>query len=961
MSTRKLMSASFANLLIPISGLLVSPFLSRELGPDGRGLYAALTLPIVVCGWIGTFGLQDALSFHLRKGLLASRQAARVSLIAVVPLGLLGLALLGVLGAVVFAADQPHYTMFLTLSLLAPLHILANLFIGALTGASDIRGVNMVKVVPALIRTVVVIFACLAFDLSAYWASLLFLLSVIAGVVIGLARLRVSPGADDSSDEDTTDTGDREPDGIPTRSIVAYSLTCLPGVLAAISSARLDQIIGLPVIGARELGYYAVAVSVAEIPMVIATAARTVLMGRSATADPQEATQIARLAVFVSVIACGLLAVTAAVAVPIVFGRAFAPSVLPTVILCAGTVLYTGMLIFSAVLLVNDRPGWSSASLVSGSVSGLVLLFVLAPLGAVGAAIASVVGYGVSLVVAALLVRRTDGPSLRMLTVPYPEDVRLIAGKVQQLTTSGPLAPAVGWLRRVGPGTVGAALLITLAWFRVLGPHLLAVTTGGRPEFNSRTESPAEVVDLAGDVLSLAFLGVALAMIGYGLWRRPRPTQKRWLPAVLAPLAGIALAGLLAGDRPGLVTLALPIAAVAIWVLPPRPAVLGVFGLVGGVTAVVSVLLAAIRPDLGLLSGEDSGAKEGFLGGLLTGPFPHSNVLGISLTLAVPFILAIASRSIRWPVLAVTLFAIYWTGSRTNQLAIVVVVVSYLTIRLLLLRRPRLLPWLLAVPAIGALGLTIVVPLSTSNPAAFTDRGRIWSALLNGWEQRPVWGWGTVYFDRPEIADELGGNFNHGHNVMVQLLIVGGLVSALLFGLLCLAAWHRAVRLLNGGAYSAVLFLIALGMLSWLEASHVATTLAGYATWLPLMMIMRLGDHPPAETAADAADKRPSQDFDRSQDTEPGPAGLIPRSATPTGTGGDRWLSQAEHRQPVRSAGAGVYLSHSYPDSDGNADQAVAAGPDSGIPDRYRPDSGPARSAGTTLETEKPARLASEQ
>jgi O-antigen/teichoic acid export membrane protein len=415
MSTRKLAAASLANLLIPISGLLVSPFLSRELGPENRGLYAALTLPIVVYGWLGTFGLQDALSFHVRSGALTRRAAAKVTLVASVPLGLLSIVFLGVLGMFIFANNPDQYRQFMILAILAPLQVTANLLIGSLTGASDIKGVNLVKVVPALARTGLVIFACLAFDLDAFWAGLLFLVTTAFGLVPGLRRLRA-----------TTDDQDRQAGPIPTRTLFTYAMACLPGSLAAVSSARLDQVVGLPLIGAKELGYYAVAVSVAEIPMVIATAARTVLLGKPTTTDPRRATQVARLAVAASVVACGFLALIAKVAVPFVFSAAFAPAVTPTVILCLATVLYTCMTLFTAVLLANNKAGWSSTALVSGSAVGVALLFALAPLGAVGAALASLGGYGVSVGVAAVALRGLAAtPTLRMLTVLYRDDVVL--------------------------------------------------------------------------------------------------------------------------------------------------------------------------------------------------------------------------------------------------------------------------------------------------------------------------------------------------------------------------------------------------------------------------------------------------------------------------------------------------------------------------------------------------------
>lgn len=431
MSTKRLASASIANLVIPLSGLVISPFLSRALGPDGRGLYAALTLPIVVCGWLGTFGLQDALSFHLRNDKLSRRNAGTVTLLAAVPLGLVGIAGMALLGLFVFRGQAHHYGQFLVLALFAPVHIVANLLIGSLSGSSDLRGVNLVKVVPALVRTALVVSACLAFNVNAFVAALLFMVTMVPGVLVGFARLR-------RPDE----PGRRVEAGIPARSLATYSLACLPGVLAAVSSARLDQIIGLPVIGPAQLGYYAVAVSVAEIPMVIATAARTLLLGRATSDDPVAATRVARVALIVSVATCGLLAMVSRFAVPFVFGDRFGPSVTPTVILCLATVLYTGMVLLTAVLLAHGSAAWSSAALVIGSLVGVGLLFVFAPWGATGAACASLVGYGVSWAVAAWAVWKRRTPyTLRMLSLPYREDVSLVRARVARVLARRPAQP----------------------------------------------------------------------------------------------------------------------------------------------------------------------------------------------------------------------------------------------------------------------------------------------------------------------------------------------------------------------------------------------------------------------------------------------------------------------------------------------------------------------------------------
>src|SRR5262249_35918667 len=137
-----------------------------------------------------TLGLQDALSFHARNGELSKRNAWRVNLVASLPLGIIGILAMAVLGLFIFKDGRSDYAQFLVLALFAPIHIVSNTLIGSLTGASDVRGVNLVKVVPAILRTAVVVFACLAFDLSAFVAALLFMITMVPGAILGFLRLR---------------------------------------------------------------------------------------------------------------------------------------------------------------------------------------------------------------------------------------------------------------------------------------------------------------------------------------------------------------------------------------------------------------------------------------------------------------------------------------------------------------------------------------------------------------------------------------------------------------------------------------------------------------------------------------------------------------------------------------------------------------------------------------------------
>jgi O-antigen ligase len=204
------------------------------------------------------------------------------------------------------------------------------------------------------------------------------------------------------------------------------------------------------------------------------------------------------------------------------------------------------------------------------------------------------------------------------------------------------------------------------------------------------------------------------------------------------------------------------------------------------------------------------------------------------------------------------LLALAWTGARTAQLAVAAVLLVHLLIRYAP-RRWRGSAGLLSAPVVAGFALVVVVPPLTRDPDGFTRRGRIWQALLDLWADRPLLGWGPDVFDRPELAVALGGRFTHGHNVLVHLLVVGGLAAAVLFAGLVALAWRQSLTLARAGRPAPVLFLVALALVSLLEASHVSTTLAGYLSWLPLVLIVRLGlsrsAAPPDEGRAEPTQK----------------------------------------------------------------------------------------------------------
>jgi O-antigen/teichoic acid export membrane protein len=411
---KPLVKMAAGNVVGPATAIVVSPVLARSLGVDGRGVYAALTMPILMLGIVGTFGVQDGLAYAVAQRGLSPRRAFRY-LWSTLPLASAAtMAAAAAIGFLLFH-NEPGGVLrsFLILTLALPLQIAYNMAIGIATGSADVSGVNGARIAPTIVRAVVVVTLCLTITISALVAAAVLILSASIGltwVLIG-CRHRDAPEVDAEL-------------AFPRVAMVKFSVTAFPGVLAGVSTARLDQIIGLPLIGAKQLGLYAVAVSLAEFPMVFGTAARSALLGMRAEAIiGTEGQQLIRRVTGAVAVGAAVMGLATWRLVPIVFGREFSGVVIPALILLGATVIYTVANCLSAALLALGNPSGQSRALLIGAVVSVGSLVGLRSYGATGASIASAIGYVVTAGMCFTLLRQDHGFSLRSAILPTRADV----------------------------------------------------------------------------------------------------------------------------------------------------------------------------------------------------------------------------------------------------------------------------------------------------------------------------------------------------------------------------------------------------------------------------------------------------------------------------------------------------------------------------------------------------------
>jgi O-antigen ligase len=192
-------------------------------------------------------------------------------------------------------------------------------------------------------------------------------------------------------------------------------------------------------------------------------------------------------------------------------------------------------------------------------------------------------------------------------------------------------------------------------------------------------------------------------------------------------------------------------------------------------------------------------------------------------------VLLVRRRPVAWLLGAAVLAALVWTASRSSLAAALAALGCAAALRLL----PQ---GLRVAAATGALlvsvGTVVALPLVTSAPTAFSNRGLIWNLSLATVETSPLTGHGAAYYSTVgQYVNPLPRTAYHGHNEFVHVLVTGGVAYLVLLGVLLAVAVVHALRHLNtapdteldtgqiGGTLYPVTQIVALAVSCTLEVS----------------------------------------------------------------------------------------------------------------------------------------------
>jgi len=394
-------------------GLVTAPLLARALGPQGRGEFAAIMLVITVAGAVASFGIPAATSVFVSRGYPVAevnRISQTTSLVCAVPV-YIAVILYGRLVAERLGLSWPVLAVFY-LAVIASASVQSRR--GLWQGAGQTGRLDLERAVYAALRLVGVILLFLVGSQSApafAASSLLAFLVASAAIWTRLPNRRqtipAQPGGQPVPANGAIDPI-RSQDGVVSRhSFIRYSSTAAIGTIALVANSRLDQVILPSLTTLQELGFYSVAVTLAEVPLIAGTLLARDLIRRAVAGATVRI--LLRRTIVTQVLGIALVVVIAGLlfpAVPLLYGDAFAPVIPATLILLVATVITMYAQGLLAILQGRGRPAASSVASVAGLVA-TVTGYVYVGLGAtaIDAALITLVTQGVTLVAASLLLR----------------------------------------------------------------------------------------------------------------------------------------------------------------------------------------------------------------------------------------------------------------------------------------------------------------------------------------------------------------------------------------------------------------------------------------------------------------------------------------------------------------------------------------------------------------------------
>ena len=400
-----------ANALPAVTGLVTAPLQARALGPEGRGTLAAILVPLAIAPVLLNLGVMQYAGKEAARGRPLSRLIGSLGAVYLV-VGLVAIAMAVPVADLLADGRETVRTFLLIGFYLLPLALLIQLLIAVNSGLQRWPQVIRAQLIPPLTTLIGVVALYVTGHLTVATVAIVVLAGSLASALplIGVIRRAGLPRID----------GEIIREGVP------FGAKAWAGTVASHANVRLDQLLMIKLVSARQLGLYAVAATLANFSGVIASAVASAANPRIAQGD----SVLPARALRITLVAVGAVNLVLALLTPlllkVVFGDAFAGAAPMAWVLLGGGVALGGVTVLANALISAGRPevpAYGELLALTLTVPGLLVL--LPAVGAVGAAYVSLCAYTLNFTVLLVAARRTFGGRLRDFLVPSADDLQL--------------------------------------------------------------------------------------------------------------------------------------------------------------------------------------------------------------------------------------------------------------------------------------------------------------------------------------------------------------------------------------------------------------------------------------------------------------------------------------------------------------------------------------------------------
>lgn len=407
--------------LVFLVGFPTGILVARFLGPEGKGLIYLIFTTVTLSAWLGNLGLGHAAIYFIGKD--RSCLPAMVGNILVVA-GAVSTLLIGA-GWLFLWYARPELLyhiplwMWISVALLAPLHLLRELMIQVLSAMLRIKAINLIEVTLVSTHLLLLIGFVGLWEqgvAGAFWARAGADIIAASTCVVLVLRACERPV---------------KPDWTLLRTAMRFGAKSYLFMLTRLLNLRIDTLMltSFAAGGVKAVGLYSVATSLAEFILIIPDSIRLSLFpmvaGNSAAGANQLTSMSCRHTMMLTLLAAWGYVALGPMVISHVYGVAFTEAVPPLFILLPGVILLAQTNLWYSDLPGRGKPEVAAYSALIALAATILLNLALIPsYGVAGAAIASSCAYTLEFAVAGSLLIRHTGMSWRELVMFRRTDLR---------------------------------------------------------------------------------------------------------------------------------------------------------------------------------------------------------------------------------------------------------------------------------------------------------------------------------------------------------------------------------------------------------------------------------------------------------------------------------------------------------------------------------------------------------